>query len=59
LSLTTVIPQIYIYFVREFPHPEVKPVMGYEENKDDDEKSPFFHGCENGLFLLITPTMNY
>jgi len=24
------------------------------------EKSPFFHDCENGLFLLITPsTMNY
>jgi hypothetical protein len=26
-----------IYFVRQFPHPEVMPVMEYEENKDDDD----------------------
>jgi hypothetical protein len=40
LSITTVIPQTYIYFVRLFPHPEVMPVMGwggYEVNKDDDD----------------------
>jgi hypothetical protein len=35
LGLTTVISQTYIYFVRQFPHPEVLPVMGYEENKDE------------------------
>jgi hypothetical protein len=37
LSLTTALPQTYIHSVRQFPHPEVVPVIGYEENKDDDD----------------------
>jgi hypothetical protein len=33
LSLTAVLP----HSVRQFPHPEVVPVIAYEENKDDDD----------------------
>jgi hypothetical protein len=35
--LTTVLPQTYIRSVRQFPHPEVVPVSGYEENKEEDD----------------------
>jgi hypothetical protein len=36
LLLTTVTPQTYTWLVGQFPHPEVMPVIGYEENKEID-----------------------
>jgi hypothetical protein len=49
--LTTVISQTYIDFGRQFPHPEVLPVMGYEENKDNEAHIP--HPATARIILIL------